>query len=430
MTENYEWVDDPTVAGVSVCDTDVLNDCLMHLKYENKPNLSPHGCVHSTPTGKLASLSGDTVILSANRHTLSDGRFVEIEETSLVVEPGSVPYLRANSDKGYVCTASANNAQPDGTYLPLNGLPVSVQNPGWGINNTPGFWQLKMPKKILVKKITFVNGYTQSTNGTKNAQFFTDETMSVPLGGAFVGTPNGMNDINVGVNGVYTDTIYLKISSAIGPSQSATIGQIIINEGIGERVVYFDESGAPKVTSGSMYEQPIQPTDAPLGSLWFNTDPTVVDKLKTNPDERNTYVPIVGCKAAVVRSFNGLLGEVQDFSFNVNGYDFNNPSALSAMGMPGYKYSTLTLKASGSTYKAPANGWFQVNKKVTTGGQYFQMYLENKYGVSQHSYCPISYGNCNFMLPVMKNDTLRVLYNAAGSTEGFGFVYAEGERND
>ena len=29
--KEYIWTDNPTVSGVSVCDTDVLNDCLMHL---------------------------------------------------------------------------------------------------------------------------------------------------------------------------------------------------------------------------------------------------------------------------------------------------------------------------------------------------------------------------------------------------------------
>lgn len=36
MTTNYDWVDDPTVAGVSAYDPDVLNECLMHLKYNNE----------------------------------------------------------------------------------------------------------------------------------------------------------------------------------------------------------------------------------------------------------------------------------------------------------------------------------------------------------------------------------------------------------
>ena len=34
MTNTYEWTDNPTVSGVSVYDPDVLNDCLMHLKYD------------------------------------------------------------------------------------------------------------------------------------------------------------------------------------------------------------------------------------------------------------------------------------------------------------------------------------------------------------------------------------------------------------
>ncbi len=34
MTTNYEWVDDPTMAGVSAYNPDVLNECLMHLKYD------------------------------------------------------------------------------------------------------------------------------------------------------------------------------------------------------------------------------------------------------------------------------------------------------------------------------------------------------------------------------------------------------------
>ena len=34
--DTYKWTDNPTVSGVSVCDTDVLNECLMHLKYDKK----------------------------------------------------------------------------------------------------------------------------------------------------------------------------------------------------------------------------------------------------------------------------------------------------------------------------------------------------------------------------------------------------------
>lgn len=33
--QKYLWKDNPTASGVAICNTDVLNDCLMHLKYDN-----------------------------------------------------------------------------------------------------------------------------------------------------------------------------------------------------------------------------------------------------------------------------------------------------------------------------------------------------------------------------------------------------------
>lgn len=34
--DEFTWTDNPTVSGVSACNTDVLNECLMHLKYNNE----------------------------------------------------------------------------------------------------------------------------------------------------------------------------------------------------------------------------------------------------------------------------------------------------------------------------------------------------------------------------------------------------------
>lgn len=59
MTNIYEWTDNPTVAGISLYDPDVLNDCLMHLKYNhgNIPIGTIFPCVCSkdwTPENALA----------------------------------------------------------------------------------------------------------------------------------------------------------------------------------------------------------------------------------------------------------------------------------------------------------------------------------------------------------------------------------------
>lgn len=37
--KDYLWTDNPVVSGIALCDTDVLNDCLMHLKYNNSNGL-------------------------------------------------------------------------------------------------------------------------------------------------------------------------------------------------------------------------------------------------------------------------------------------------------------------------------------------------------------------------------------------------------
>lgn len=64
MTRNYLWTDDPTEANVAVYDTDILNDCLMHLKYQNENY--PKFCVNSASIDSngnpnLLTYTGNTV---------------------------------------------------------------------------------------------------------------------------------------------------------------------------------------------------------------------------------------------------------------------------------------------------------------------------------------------------------------------------------
>ena len=42
---NYSWTDNPTVSGVSICDTDILNENLMHLKYIGATTLANSGTI-------------------------------------------------------------------------------------------------------------------------------------------------------------------------------------------------------------------------------------------------------------------------------------------------------------------------------------------------------------------------------------------------
>ncbi len=66
MTEKYSWTDNPTVSGVAICDTDILNDCLMHLKYENKTkNIPTTNCITEIPQDIKLELNDGVLTLKA-----------------------------------------------------------------------------------------------------------------------------------------------------------------------------------------------------------------------------------------------------------------------------------------------------------------------------------------------------------------------------
>ena len=100
----------------------------------------------------------------------------------------------------------------------------------------------------------------------------------------------------------------------------------------------------------------------------------------------------------------------------------------SGAGMPSSKYINLTLGASGSTYTAPANGYYAIDK--TAGAQYQYVNLKNTtagMSIIQHAGNDNNY-HCAGFIPVRKGDILVVSYGATGATNYFRFIYAEGSK--
>ena len=103
----------------------------------------------------------------------------------------------------------------------------------------------------------------------------------------------------------------------------------------------------------------------------------------------------------------------------------SDKSQISGWGMPSNKYIDLTLGASGSTYTAPANGWFTLTKKGNQGeyGELFTL------GTTIESSSVIG-GNGNWVrvsIPCRKNQNITPYYTASGDVVEFIFIYAEGE---
>lgn len=96
---------------------------------------------------------------------------------------------------------------------------------------------------------------------------------------------------------------------------------------------------------------------------------------------------------------------------------------------PSNRFIDLTLGASGSTYTAPANGWFSVGgNDLETGNDFkYVMRIEStRFGVSSTNPSGTT-GWLAGVLPVKKGDTVNIYYSGLTSTGVFfKFVYAEG----
>ena len=108
--------------------------------------------------------------------------------------------------------------------------------------------------------------------------------------------------------------------------------------------------------------------------------------------------------------------EADDELYAVNG---------SGIGFPSSRYEDLILGANGTEYVAPANGYFLIDK-ATTGNQHvnFENITRNFRITNQPYGTGVTIG---ILLPAQKGDIVKLYYSAAGTTNAFRFIYAEGE---
>lgn len=105
-----------------------------------------------------------------------------------------------------------------------------------------------------------------------------------------------------------------------------------------------------------------------------------------------------------------------------------NNEYMSGLAMPSKKRIDLTLGASGSTYTAPANGWFFLGKATgRTDHCFVQLYHSGKINAISHCSNGTTEDEVICFLPAKKGDVIGVNYTATGAKTVFKFVYAEGE---
>lgn len=122
----------------------------------------------------------------------------------------------------------------------------------------------------------------------------------------------------------------------------------------------------------------------------------------------------------------GLNAELFNNKLDLNASNLSSQgmSYMSSMGMPGDKYIDLTLGASGSTYTAPANGYYRCYIGGPSGDKWLR--LSTSAGYIQEAGFTTSKNIC-FTVPIQKNEILNIKYSGTLTTSGLGFIYAEGE---
>lgn len=392
--KEYKWTDNPTEADVSAYNPDVLNECLMHLKYNNIPAFTTKYCFNSGNTDEYGNADLVKADLSTNIEYASPGQYSFTAPASgyysvIMVGGGGTSASGFTSMSTISYAGGGSGAAFVGEiYLAAGIYSVSVGNAG--SNNNTG-----IDNVIVVGgggNATLVNYNLLAANQQGGTVTINTATRNVTVNKA--GNAGGFSNGNVPQNGgasVYHGfgkgadsgkgsgascgyfSIKLKaenynISYKVGgiyPVLNGTLadGEKFVVNGInsddaellsnGTYIKYVGKDGSSELLNTNFFVQSQSP-DASIGDIWLNTAAEPLQVLQWDGTEWQMFnkVPIASITVA-----NASVTASSTFPYNQNGYNTNMKSPL---GKPSGKYVDLTLPASGGTVIAPYNGHVQL----------------------------------------------------------------------
>lgn len=144
---------------------------------------------------------------------------------------------------------------------------------------------------------------------------------------------------------------------------------------------------------------------------------------KQNDILLNRYmVPIVNVGATINNSCITSFAPKESFSC----LDFQNRSFISSMSMPGDLKMSFTVGATGTSYTAPADGWFVLFFTFTSNtDNYVQASTSAGLNFQEHNNMT---GSFSYSLPVAKKQTLNIVYQGTLQSKNLIFVYANGAK--
>lgn len=148
----------------------------------------------------------------------------------------------------------------------------------------------------------------------------------------------------------------------------------------------------------------------------FNDDVTILSTMPEITDSSNIVPTTAWVQGVAATKANT----------NADNFSVAGKAVLAGLSTPSGKHTNLTLGASGTTYTAPANGWFYLMRRAHGATQSIQL--------SYNHNSIIAWGNNTdniniaLLLPVSAGGVVTVDYTATGPETIFRFVYAEGSQ--
>ena len=154
---------------------------------------------------------------------------------------------------------------------------------------------------------------------------------------------------------------------------------------------------------------------------WYNPDTNEMYHVGSGAVSSRTY-SCVCCKTTA----SG--GKITSLTVNQPArlVDYSDTDFIAHQAMPSSRYVDLTLGATGSSYTAPADGYYIVSKQSANDNEYITL-LNAATNFSIDEFCPASM-NTRLFMPVSKGDVIQVNYTTSGTTNYFRFVYANGAK--
>lgn len=283
-------------------------------------------------------------------------------------------------------------------YDTINNIIRFTQDSGSTWTTAP----ISLPVGMVINTNAICTGISQIFNG-----FGFVGGLSYVLPGVKGLAPNGRNE-----NGTLKST-------------EITITNILVNDGITPNIRTYDDYLVFTINYlSAIWEEDLILDYYPAVSstewaLVYDTNKN--EYYRTNYGEPYEKLINVNSHVKVIR--NNTTGKIENINKGGKPFkslDCNNTSYITHQSMPSSKYINLTLGASGTTYIAPADGWFYAAGSGTSNN----MWIELISNISQGVYGTLSW-NYKVSLPVKKGEPCIVSYNDINFSM-FRFIYANG----